>query len=734
MDKDPDKDIMMKLSAILPSPASSVGPIHCAGCGAKNPAQRKYCSKCGNHLWDPCINCGETNPAQGEFCGNCGANLKEALEIKKSDLKRDISRARKLLDKCLFLNAISLLKPITAVTHSRLKPAVKRAKDLIAQCQDVQMEWMPRIHKIEAEIQQLVSADKIDQAIQRANEIPEALRSQETRSLLENTLSLQAEISSLSKDIAQIGEKTLTLDLVRKVERLLALKSDHPEGLKQAQAIIRGAIRKAKRLANVGDYGKSLDIVELVPKIFYNDEFSDFREQISSLAYMAWDIEHAPFVDKTLIEFARRLYKLVPDDAEIKVSCKKLVSREKDIQSIISAARRWSEFPSTPVLGAPTEFFKDLGPVVIGQNVDTTALVENPGRFVIACGLALQGLDLVPLQINLLPEESWIGKIGHWLPKRKAESVWGIEISSSGIKAVKLKADPAKDHGNSGSGQTTVILQECRIIEHRRRLNQSANDTDRDSVLDETLQKFLTQYPMGDEPVILGLPDWMVLLKTVELPPIPTAKRDKAIANEARHLFPTPLPDVLWKHARFDTAKDIETQKHPFTVAFVGVRQMLLKDKIARWQKLGLKIASVQCDMLALYNFAMFHNYSIQTHNPIVMVDLGADRLNILSCSSKQIWHRSVMFGSDRINKALVRELKLTHGTAEQWKCNPTLAPCVGKYYETLQSVFEDYVQDTLNSIAAYQKAFPDENIGRIICCGGGFAAHDLPRYFLWRR
>ena len=127
-------------------------------------------------------------------------------------------------------------------------------------------------------------------------------------------------------------------------------------------------------------------------------------------------------------------------------------------------------------------------------------------------------------------------------------------------------------------------------------------------MLDETLQNFLKQNPLGDEPVILGLPDWMVLLKTVELPPMPAAKREAAIAHEARHLFPTPLPDVVWKHVCFDTVEDSESQKRPFTVVYVGVRQMLLKELLTRWHKLGLKIAAVQCDMAALYNFAMFHN------------------------------------------------------------------------------------------------------------------------------
>jgi Tfp pilus assembly PilM family ATPase len=751
MNKDPEKDIIMKLSAVLPPPVSSVRSVHCVGCGAKNSAQRKYCGKCGKHLWDLCINCGESNSVEEEFCGSCGTNLIDALNKTAERFDKDIAQSRFLIKECLFAEALDLLKPITAMKHSRLATVASRANDLFTLCIDRQRKLMPRIRIIEEEIKQLIASGNIDEGISKIDEIPEALRSQELCDLIRYSQDNQAEITELDKAVTQLKDGSLTVDLVGKVERLLALKPDHEEGLKQAMAINRGAMRKAKRLALNGDYDKALGILDQVPKVFHDDEFRDFRGQVGDLAYLAWDIEHAPLVDKTLFEYGRRLRKYLPDDSSLKPLCKRLAGRETEFRPLSAAGRRWSECPPTPMLGAPIEFLTELESLGQGQNIDITALAENPGRFAIACGLALQGLGLAPIKINLLPEESWIKNIGRWLPKRRAQSAWGIEISSSGIKAVKLLSKHDKNKGANNISQETVSLQECRIIEHRRRLNQTANDKDRESMLDETLQNFLKQNPLGDEPVILGLPDWMVLIKIIELPPMPLAKREKAIAHEARHLFTTPLPDLAWKHVCFDTAENSESQKRPFTVAFVGVRQMLLKELLTRWQKLGLKISGVQCDMAALYNFAMFcpHPSPLRAPNegwsgegtigmddnfPVALVDLGSDRLNILVCSPRRIWHRSVMFGSDRINKALVRELKLTHTVAEQWKCNPALAPSPGRLSETLQPVYEDYLQETMDSLTAYQKTFPEEKVGRIICCGGGFLPHDLPRYFLWRR
>lgn len=592
----PDKDVIMKLSALLPPPASSIRSVHCAGCGTKNGGQRKYCGKCGNHLWDPCINCGESNSAEEEFCGSCGTNLKAALGKMADRIDKDIAQARFLMTEYLYAEAISLLKPITAIKHSRLARAASRASNLFEQCLNRRQELTPRIRKIEEDIKQFIACGDLDQAARKADEIPEALRSRDLCRLIKESQCNRAEITELNKALNQLKDGSLTVDLVDKVERLLTLQPGNDDARKQAQAINRGAMRKSKRIATAGDYEKALGLLDQVPKAFLDDEFRNFRDQISELAYLAWDIKHAPRLDGVLFEFAGRLRKYVSENDELKKLCKELASRESGFQPCSLGRKNWSERPRETIFGAPLEFLHDLGPVHIGPTADCSVLAENPGRYAAACGLALQGLGRASLQIDLLSKKTIIGKISRWLPKRPAQTAWGVEISLSGIKAVKLASDDST--GN-------VVFQECKIVEHRRLLKQSSNDKDRDLLVDETLQNFLKPHGLDNAMVVLGLPDWMVLLKTVELPPMPVAKREAAITHEARHLFATPLPDVTWKHAVFDAGEDNQPQR-PVTVVYIGLRRTLLQRLLTRWQKFGLKVEAVQCDILALYNFAMF--------------------------------------------------------------------------------------------------------------------------------
>jgi Tfp pilus assembly PilM family ATPase len=520
--------------------------------------------------------------------------------------------------------------------------------------------------------------------------------------------------------------RPLTLELMRNVARLLELQPNHAEALKQAGVLKRGAMRKSKAFAQSGEFEKAWEILARVPEIFRDDEFRVFREQIGDFAYYARDIEHQPFADSTLFEYARRLRKILPDGSALKNSCDVLAERERERQKNPRADRRWT--PSTPSpFESPMEFLVDFGAIRIEAEAEP---VENPGRFAPACGLALQGLGVAPLSLDLLPQFSWRERIGRWMAKRSVRSAWGVEIGASGIKAVRLEVSKKSADGRAEE----IALTHCRILEHRRRLMQSTNEKERDSLLEETLKAFWEQQSFDDEPVVLGLPDWMVLLKAVELPPMPESKREAAIEYESKHLFASPLRDILWKHARFDDGEEKDSQNRPFSVAYVGVRERLLKELLERWSKAGMKVAVVQCDMAALYNFAMFSNAAGKKAGPAAYVDLGANRLNVLVASPKRIWHRSVMFGSDQINKTLVREFKLTYSQAEEWKRNPSLAPSPGKLFETLRPIYDVYVHEVLDSLAAYRKAFPDDKIEKIVGCGGGFAAHDLPRYFQWRK
>src|ERR1700722_18280716 len=49
--------------------------MHCAKCGAENPAGKRFCGDCGAPLENRCAQCGAENPPTKKFCGDCGNAL-----------------------------------------------------------------------------------------------------------------------------------------------------------------------------------------------------------------------------------------------------------------------------------------------------------------------------------------------------------------------------------------------------------------------------------------------------------------------------------------------------------------------------------------------------------------------------------------------------------------------------------------------------------------------------------
>ena len=49
--------------------------MHCAKCGAENPASKRFCGDCGAALVNRCARCGAENPPAKKFCGDCGSAL-----------------------------------------------------------------------------------------------------------------------------------------------------------------------------------------------------------------------------------------------------------------------------------------------------------------------------------------------------------------------------------------------------------------------------------------------------------------------------------------------------------------------------------------------------------------------------------------------------------------------------------------------------------------------------------
>ena len=72
----------------------------CSGCGADNPADAKFCSKCGAAMVSgvKCPGCGTMNDGSAKFCSNCGGKLNAAGKC--PNCKADLAPGAKFCPSC----------------------------------------------------------------------------------------------------------------------------------------------------------------------------------------------------------------------------------------------------------------------------------------------------------------------------------------------------------------------------------------------------------------------------------------------------------------------------------------------------------------------------------------------------------------------------------------------------------------------------------------------------------
>jgi len=194
-------------------------------------------------------------------------------------------------------------------------------------------------------------------------------------------------------------------------------------------------------------------------------------------------------------------------------------------------------------LAAPVDWLTGLRRIACGKKVAPAGLKRRPGCHLVAAGLALQALGLTPVEINLLPPVSHgvrakLKRLGRAMSrKRPARTAWGIDLSTSGLKAVKLARDRR--------GRRCTI-EDYDFVEHKKPLNQSTGDAAERELIDQTLLTFRTRKKPTADRICIGLSNETVIGLHLQLPPIELSKLDSLVEYEARAQLPIPLEDLVW--------------------------------------------------------------------------------------------------------------------------------------------------------------------------------------------
>jgi type IV pilus assembly protein PilM len=290
---------------------------------------------------------------------------------------------------------------------------------------------------------------------------------------------------------------------------------------------------------------------------------------------------------------------------------------------------------------------------------------------------------------------------------RKSKAVVGLDIGSSAVKAVELKA--------VGKGFKVVAF--------------AIEPVPPDSIVDgaiidgaavaDAIRRVFENKAFKTREVAASLSGNAVIVKKINLPIMTEAELAESIYWEAEQYIPFDIQDVNLDYQILNSGTG-EESAGTMDVLLVAAKKEKIADYTGVISQAGRLPVIVDVDAFALQN-AYEVNYGLEPGAVVVLLNAGASAINInIITGDQSVFTRDISMGGNSYTEAVQKELNLPFESAEQIKRGH---PVDGVTFEEVQPVLHAVTENVLLEI---QKTFDffkatasSDRIDRIVISGG---------------
>lgn len=297
----------------------------------------------------------------------------------------------------------------------------------------------------------------------------------------------------------------------------------------------------------------------------------------------------------------------------------------------------------------------------------------------------------------------------------RQKAVVGLDIGSSAVKAVELKA--------AGKGYRVSAV--------------AAEPVPPDSIVDgaiidatavaEAIRRLFENKAFKTKDVAASLSGNAVIVKKISLPVMTPAELSESIYWEAEQYIPFDIQDVNLDYQILDTKNGGDGGT--MDVLLVAAKKEKIADYTGVIAQAGRVPVVVDVDAFALQN-AFEVNYGLELDRVVVLLNAGASAININIVSGGQsVFTRDISMGGNAYTEALQKELNLPFESAEHVKKGvPAEAVTFDDALPVIRAVTENVLLEIQKTFDFYKATAASDRIDRILLSGGasrveGFAA-----------
>ncbi len=714
-----------------PVSVASGGDIACPSCHRANRTNCQFCSACGQSLWSECPSCGSSCAASEAFCSVCGVNRAATIEQQAAEIKEALNQSDELAAKHEYDRAMGILLSVSEPKHANLDALAQQVHDRIAHLKEDKQRAQAAAGAAVAKARDLMRCHAYRDVIELLDQTPVPFRTADDTELRDLARTRDDELAALIDEIREAAATNRYLDLAPAVDQLLTLQPEHRLGQRLGEQLRERFCRKAQKLLAEFRYDEALQLLRAIPTLARNHASDQLAEQIGEVVWLFDDIRQAPVISPSVVTLARRLVKAVPGDhkaAAIRDKVEQLASQPSSKKRFGYA--KWAPAAESPALGCPTGWLMGLRAFETITPEALAALKQQPGRYYVALGLALQALDASEIKIQLRQPEkqSVFGKLSVGQRKQPVAAAWGIDVGEYALKAIRLTRSPIDG---------TVAIDVAMLIEHDNLAHPARVVDQQHTTVGATLAEFCNRATIEKtDKICANLHSQKVLGRFLQLPVTTPKKLAELVKFESDNAIPCPADELVLQHHAFPrdrTAGENSDHADFQHVMLLAAKRQDVRERLRLFEEAEIRVDTLQSDAVALYNFALHDCLSdnvgtLSDPQPLAMLDVGTRATNLVICSAHGIWFRTLRFGGVDFTEAILRPFNLTYEQAEQVKRQPVRARRLNRLYGELDTVLSRFTAETQRSMASYEKDHRGPGVAKVWGCGGGFQVHGLLR------
>jgi type IV pilus assembly protein PilM len=295
----------------------------------------------------------------------------------------------------------------------------------------------------------------------------------------------------------------------------------------------------------------------------------------------------------------------------------------------------------------------------------------------------------------------------------KKKGLVGVDIGSSAIKAVELKAG-----GKAGSEYQLVNIG-LEPLPPEAIVDGAIMDSG--AVID-AIQRVFTTQKIKTTDVATSVSGNAVIVKKISLPQMSAEELAESIHWEAEQYIPFDIQDVAIDYEMLEggTGGNMD-------VLLVAVKKDKISDYTSAISQAGKTPHVVDVDVFALQNCYEV-NYGVDPGRVIALLNVGASIMNInILKGSVSIFNRDIAVGGNQYTDAIQKDLNLSFDQAENLKKGGRVDGAAPENLgPILQAVSENIALEIQKTFDFFKATSSEDRIDRIFLSGGTSKVHGL--------